>query len=238
MAAIHYFQHVPFEGPGYIGEWAAKNGHTLAGTHFYRNDSLPGLEDFDLLVIMGGPMNIYEEVEHPWLAVEKHFIKTAVEAGKGVLGICLGAQLIADVLGGRVTKNPLGEIGWMPVAFSEQALRMPLFEGFPSSPYVFQWHNDTFSQVGEGVRIIAESEVCKNQAFIYKDRVVGFQFHMECTQASVKALVENCADELTDGPYIHKSERILGDFHYLPQANRLVEGFLNRLTAVAADGKK
>jgi GMP synthase-like glutamine amidotransferase len=108
---IRYLQHVPFEGPANIGEWARKKGHILTGTHLYNNEVVPSMDQFDWLIIMGGPMNIYEEKKYPWLQSEKQFIKEAIEHRKVVLGICLGAQLITDVLGGKVTSNPEGEIG-------------------------------------------------------------------------------------------------------------------------------
>ncbi len=105
---LHYIQHVPFEGPANIQIWAENQGWQISGTHLYRLEKLPSPDEVDWLVIMGGPMNIYEEKEYPWLASEKEFIGTAIENGKIVLGICLGAQLIAGVLGGRVVRNVSG----------------------------------------------------------------------------------------------------------------------------------
>jgi GMP synthase-like glutamine amidotransferase len=226
---IHYLQHVPFEDPANIVTWARRRGYSLTGTHLYNYEALPAMEEFDLLVIMGGPMNIYQEEEYPWLAAEKKFIKAAVAAGKAIIGICLGAQLIAAVLGGKVTKNPVGEIGWLPVNFNSQALALPLFAGFPAAVRVFQWHNDTFSTLGEGCVSLAGSEACGQQAFLYKDRVVGFQFHMEGNEASIRSLLGNCAGELTDGPYIQSAEQILSGLSGLPPINALMDGFLDRL---------
>ena len=115
---LHYLQHVPFETIAGIGDWATSRGHTVSGTQLFAEEfTHPG--DFDFLVVMGGPMNIYEEAEYPWLAEEKAFIASAVEAGKLVLGVCLGAQLVADVLGGPVTPGPQPEIGWYPVELTE-----------------------------------------------------------------------------------------------------------------------
>ncbi|HBF36965.1 MAG TPA: amidotransferase, partial [Firmicutes bacterium] len=128
---IHYLQHVPFEDPANIGNWARQKGHRLTGTHLYNGEVFPTMDRFDCLIIMGGPMNIYEAEKYPWLQSEKQFIKEAIDHRKVVLGICLGAQLITDVLGGKVTKNPEGEIGWLPVSFHAAAFQSPLFKNFP-----------------------------------------------------------------------------------------------------------
>ena len=102
---IHYFQHVPFEGLGNIEDWIKSKGHTLSSTHFFKNDTLPQLSEIDWLIVMGGPMNVYEENLYPWLAAEKKFIAKAINEGLRVLGICLGAQLIAAALGAKVYPN-------------------------------------------------------------------------------------------------------------------------------------
>lgn len=147
---IHYLQHVPFEGPAGIVKWARKKGHKLTGTHLYNYEVLPHIDEFDFLVVMGGPMNIYEEGDYPWLKYEKQFIKDAIKNNKIVVGICLGAQLIADVLGGKVTKNSEREIGWLSVTFNSMASKYDFFKDFPKEFYVFQWHGDTFSTLPEG----------------------------------------------------------------------------------------
>ena len=115
---IHYLQHVPFENPGSILTWAEENNCFVSSTKLYQNDSLPGQKDFDWLVIMGGPMNIYEEKNYHWLTEEKIFIKESIAAGKIVIGLCLGGQLLADAIGGKVTANPCKEIGWFPIRLS------------------------------------------------------------------------------------------------------------------------
>lgn len=229
---IHYLQHVPFEGPANIVNWAHKRGHKLTGTHLYNYEVVPNIDQFDCLVIMGGPMNVYEEDKYPWLKYEKKFIQSVIEANKVVLGICLGAQLITDVLGGKVTKNLEGEIGWFPVNFNRKGIDSYLFKDFPETIYVFQWHNDTFSTLGSGARSIAYSKVCKNQAFIYKDRVIGFQFHMESTKSSIFSLIDNCEDEMTEGSYVQTSEKIESKMNYLKIANSLMDDFLNQLESI------
>jgi len=226
---IHYLQHVSFEHPANIIEWAHKKGHKLTGTHLYNYEAVPTMDQFDWLIIMGGPMNIYEEKKNPWLIYEKQFIKEAIESGKVVLGICLGAQLITDVLGGKVTKNPEGEIGFLPITFNDEAVKSPLFKNFPETSYVFQWHNDTFSTLGKDATCIANSKACNHQAFIYKERVIGFQFHIESTKESIMSLIDTCGDEMTGGVYVQTKEQIDAGMGFLKIANSLMDDFLNQL---------
>ena len=154
-------------------------------------------------------MNIYEEKEYPWLAAEKKFIGTAIEKGKIVLGICLGAQLIAGVLGGRVVRNRYKEIGWFPVSLRREGLESVPFRGFPNDFPAFHWHGDTFS-LPLGAAMLAESEACPAQAFSYNgDRVLALQFHLESSTDSIRALIQNCSDELVDGEYIQSADAIL-----------------------------
>jgi len=226
---IHYLQHVPFESPANIVDWAHKKGHKLTGTHLYNYEAVPSMDEFDLLIIMGGPMNIYEENNYPWLKYEKQFIKEAIKKHKVVLGICLGAQLITDVLGGKVTKNPEGEIGFLPITFNEEALKAPFFKNFPQTVNVFQWHNDTFSKLGAESTCIASSIACDHQAFIYKDKVIGFQFHMESTKESITSLINACGNEMTGGIYVQTEEQIKTKMELLNTANSLMDEFLNQL---------
>ncbi len=226
---IHYLQHVPFEGPANIAGWADRKGHSLSGTHLYNGEAAPAADQFDWLIIMGGPMNIYEEDKYPWLADEKKFIREAIDKDKAVLGICLGAQLITDVLGGRVTQNPEREIGWLPVTFHAEALKSPLFKGFPENPYVFQWHGDTFSTLGAGASCIAGSEACGHQAFIYKELVIGFQFHLESSEESIASLMSHCANEMTGGRYVQTEKQIRSGEGFLKTANSLMYDFLDKL---------
>ena len=129
---VHCLQHAAGEGIGKIGDWIRERGHALSESHLYRpGPALPEVDALDFLVIMGGGMNVYEYRNHPWLPDEKRFIERAIDGGKAVLGICLGAQLIADVLGVKVYQNAEFEIGWFPVRFNDAAHSHPLFEKFP-----------------------------------------------------------------------------------------------------------
>ncbi len=205
---IHYLQHVPFEGPAQIGEWADKRGFPLTGTFFFRKGNLPDQDDFDFLIVMGGPMGTEDVERFPWLPVEKEFIGKSIEKGKRVVGICLGAQLIAHALGAEVYPNRCKEIGWFPVTLNERGKESPLFRGTNHTFTPFHWHGDTFD-IPKGAIHIAESEGCRNQAFLFDNRVLGLQFHLETTEEAAKRLISHCEDEIVKGPFTQQREEML-----------------------------
>lgn len=226
---IHAFQHVPFEGLGHIGRWIADRGHALTLTRQYAGDPLPRLEDFDRLVIMGGPMNIYEDARYPWLAGERYLIRKAIAAGRSAVGICLGAQLLADALGSPVFACVNKEIGWWPIRLTEEGQRTSLLDGLPEAPTVFHWHGDTFDIPRDAVHL-ATSEGCPSQAFLYDNRILGLQFHLESTPETVEAIVAHCGDELVPSRFVQGEAQIraAGPAHF-PAINQLLETLLDRL---------
>ncbi len=195
---VHSLEHQSYEGPGRIADWVRARGHTLTRTALYAGELLPPPQDFDLLVVMGGSMNIYQHRDHPWLVGEKRFLAEVLAAGKPVLGICLGAQLLVDALGGKVFQNAEKEIGWWPVRVFDR--RAP-FATFPETLTVMHWHGDTFS-LPPGARTVAESAGCAQQAFVQGDHVVGLQFHLEQEPVNVAELADACAAELTPARYV------------------------------------
>lgn len=192
------FKHVPFEGPAAITDWAESRGHQLDCVNVYAGEILPGEDSYDMLLVMGGPMNIHEESRYPWLVPEKAAIRRAIDADKVVVGICLGAQLIADLLGGSVTPGEAVEIGWFAI---EKAGDCPLDLPLPDSLRVFHWHGDSFS-IPDGASPMASTRACANQAFLYRGRVLGLQCHLEATPQSMNALIEACADAIGEGTQI------------------------------------
>lgn len=225
----HYVQHVPFEGPGHFARWAQTKGYAVTSTPLWEDRSLPRTDSFDGLLVLGGPMNVYEEDRFPWLKREKEFIREAVSAGKILIGICLGAQLLSVALGGAVTPNEQREIGWGPVRLTPDGRTNHLFQGFPDQFNPFHWHGDRFS-IPEGAVHAAESEGCENQAFVFEDRVVGLQFHLETTEEGIGLLLENCGEEITPGPYVQLPSSIRGQVAHLRQAHALMTGLLDALT--------
>jgi GMP synthase-like glutamine amidotransferase len=217
---IHWLQHVPFEGLGCIEPWLAANSHTVTCTRFWAGDALPATETVDGLIIMGGPMGVYDEALYSWMAAEKAFIKKIIAQNKPVLGICLGAQLIAEVLGSSVWKNDQREIGFFPVTGDGKL--------FPAEFTPFHWHGDTFG-IPAGAKHLASSAATENQAFIYKDNVLALQFHLETTEESLMLLYENCQGEIMDGPFIQTLEKMKASLPMLGKANALMRDLLARL---------
>ncbi len=230
---IHYLQHVHFEDPANIFKWADSNDISINGTKLYKNENLPNLDSFDTLVVMGGPMGVYDEDVYPFLKDEKKFIEKAIKNEKKVLGICLGAQLIADVLGSKVYKNEEKEIGWFPVFLTEEAENSMTFKTLPKKFVAFHWHGDTFD-IPNGAKHLAYSEACKNQAFEYNNgKVVGLQFHLETTYDSAKNLIQNSEEELKEkGIFIQSKEEMLKDKKRFTDIEKILFNFLDNFNKV------
>ncbi len=206
---IHYFQHVPFEGLALIEEWTVSRNHTLTNTCFFQeNYTIPKIDEFDMLIIMGGPMSTNDEKLYPWLIEEKACVKQAIDAGKYVLGICLGAQIIAQTLGADVAPMKEKEIGWHPIAFTDQVVGHPLLSGLNYAMTVLHWHGERF-EIPTGAIQIASSEACDNQGFLYDDKVLALQFHIEMDEVAIEKIIEACAEELDDGKFMQSKEVII-----------------------------
>ncbi len=229
---IHCLQHVAFEGLGSIETWIRSNDHSLTATRLYLDEPLPTPEELDLLIVMGGPMNVDEEKTYPWLLPEKRFLAQVINKGRAVLGICLGAQLLAKVLGARVFANKHKEIGWFPVTTSEFAAGSKVFATLPPSFEAFHWHGDTFA-IPRGAVHIARSIGCENQAFIYDERIVGLQFHLETTLASAQGLIANCGNELVPGAYIQDAQAMLADRQRFMAINAHMQTLLNKISSLS-----
>jgi GMP synthase-like glutamine amidotransferase len=224
----HYFQHVPFEGLGNIEQWLIANRFEISDTQLYQTTAFPDCNELDLLVIMGGPMSVNDETEYPWLAIEKQYIRSAIENGISVLGICLGAQLMASAMGAKVYKNPAKEIGWFPV-HGITAEYLSTFN-FPVSTDVFHWHGETFELPPGAIRI-ASSDGCVNQAFQMGTSAVGLQFHLETTPDSAKEMIANGREELIPSQYVQTAEEMVavGAEKYAA-IHRLMDDLLSFLT--------
>ena len=218
---LHCLQHVPYEDMANIAVWAKEKGHTVTKTLLFKGEDLPLLGSFDWLVIMGGSMGANDVAQYPWLAREKKFIRQAVASGKIVLGICLGAQLISDALGGKVTKNPQQEIGWYPVTLTAEAESSPIFKAMPLKFLAFHWHGDTFSIPPHGGRKLAYSDACENQAFEI-GRAIGLQFHLEFSKESIENLIKHCGSELVSGPHVQDTTALRTGMNNLSETNRLM----------------
>jgi GMP synthase-like glutamine amidotransferase len=225
---IHYFQHVSHEGLGSIEEWASSSGHSLTSTRFFESARVPEISDIDWLIVMGGPMSVYDEEQFPWLVDEKKFIRQAFDAGKTVLGICLGSQLISAALGARVYKNDEKEIGWFDVELTCFAKSNNLFFDMEDRTKVFHWHGDTFD-LPENAIHLAFSARCKNQAYIYNNKVLALQFHLEPTLYSLKQMIENGRKELMSGKYVQTEKEILINKQLIESNRKILFKLLDRL---------
>lgn len=225
---IHYLQHVPFEGLGSMQAYFSECGYPVSVTRQHLGEQLPDVDELDWLIIMGGPMGVGDSDEYDWLTEECSFIRSSIDAGKVVLGICLGAQLIATALGGEVTRNACPEIGWFPVTPSEDADRTLIGDLFDSAPEVFHWHGDTFS-LPAGTSQLLESEACKNQAFTLDNRVVGLQFHLETTPDSARALIDNCGKALEASRFVQTPDEIMGTQKKFEGINTRMRAILHRI---------
>ncbi|HTJ11647.1 MAG TPA: type 1 glutamine amidotransferase [Dinghuibacter sp.] len=225
---VHYLQHVSFESPGFILSWLQTHGHAVTATPLFQPDArIPPVEDIDALVIMGGPMGIYDERDHPWLTREKAFLRDCLAADKHILGVCLGAQLLADALGARVHRAPHKEIGWFPVhpmPAVAKGTTMPswLPSLFRDHPTVFHWHGDQFD-IPPGAADCLRTDANSCQAFQWNARVVGLQFHPEVTPALLDDMLTHGAAELAEtGPYIQTPGAIRAGAEHIDECNRLM----------------
>lgn len=228
---IHYLQHVPFENLGYIRQWIDGAGYEITATRFFNDEPLPEIHSFDWLIVMGGPMSVHDEDRYPWLRPEKAFIQEAIDKDKTVLGICLGAQLMAEAIGSSVVKAVQREIGWFPVRKNAANDSDGIFETMPDSQTVFHWHGETFD-IPDGAVCLASSQSCRNQAFVYEKRVLGLQFHLEMTSDGVAQLIRNCAEDILPGPYVQTIEDMLYEWDYYETNQQILSAILGTLDGI------
>ncbi|WP_239256959.1 type 1 glutamine amidotransferase [Listeria ilorinensis] len=209
---IDCLQHVAFENPGLIGDWCKERGYALQVHRLDLGEAVPSAEEVDFLVVLGGPMNIYDDWEP--LEEERRLIRALHQRKKPIFGVCLGAQQIAAALGGQVVPNPVKEVGFFPI---QTTTAIPAMADFPNELTVFHWHGDTFI-LPEGAQRIFSSVGCSNQGFFVEPNLIGLQFHFETKQENVAAIVQHDAAYITDGPYVQTREAI--EQTVIPTENR------------------
>lgn len=219
---IHVLQHVEFEGPAAIEDWACQFGYSVSCSRLDKGEALPDLAAFDLLVVMGGPMSVNDEDRHPWLKEEKALVRKSIESGRAILGVCLGAQMIASAMGARVYRGREKEIGWFPVRRVTASGAGALF---PEMFTPLHWHGETFDLPNGAVRL-AETDAVPNQAFELGS-AIGLQFHLEATAESVQKMMDNAGEEIESGkPFQQPAQEILAR---TTQASVNAQGILYRL---------
>jgi len=228
MKRIHVLQHMEFETPGCIMDWIKSKSYCCTVTELYADCEYPEISEIDWLIIMGGSMSVHDYEDFPWLAGEKKFIADAVRAGKIIIGICLGSQLIAEVLGSRVYKNIVKEIGWFPVKVFRSGYSSKLFKSFSDTETVFHWHGDTFD-MPDGAHHLFTSEACINQCFIYNERVIGLQFHIEVTEELLEDMIAEGTGEIVSSQYIQNEAQLKAGASNIKRNNELMYSLLDEL---------
>jgi len=204
---LHTLRHVPYEGLGNVGTWATAADWSITETRVWETAEFPEPHAFDLLVVLGGPMGVCDCPASPWMGAEMAYLERVIEASRPTLAICLGAQMIAAVLGAEVRRQPHPEIGWHrvePTAAGRGSVLEPFFA--PGTP-VMQWHYDTFALPADACHL-SRSAACENQAFSFGERVLALQFHPEMTQPEVATVVQRDGP-LPTGPHCQTAGEIL-----------------------------
>lgn len=205
---VHVLQHVGSEGVGSMKEWFHHKGAEITCTRVDLNQTLPDINDIDWLVIMGGPMSVYEEDKYPWLKAEKHFIRKAIESNKRVLGICLGGQLIANAMGAKVYANTQQEIGWFPIKKTNE-----IASWFSSDKTLLCWHGDCFD-LPESAISFATSDITTHQGFCLSPRVWALQFHIEAKQGTTEVFYRVTGSCLPKGDYVQSLDELASSKHF------------------------
>lgn len=232
---IHFIIHEHFEAPGAYEIWGKSRGCSLSYTRVYQDEPLPEeLESTDMLIIMGGPQSPATTLkECPWFdaQAEMRLIGRAIEAGKTVIGVCLGSQLIGEALGAAFCHSPEKEIGKFPVRLTNAGKTNPLFENFGGGLDVGHWHNDMPGLTPQA-KVLAYSEGCPRQIVQYGERVYGFQCHMELTSEVVELLIEHSQNDLRragEFRFVETAEKLRS--HDYREMNQVLFSFLDKLTA-------
>jgi GMP synthase (glutamine-hydrolysing) len=207
---IQYILHADFELPGIIETWAKQNQCIENFCRPFAKEKLPQAEDFDLLIIMGGPQSPLGMQEAPYLRDEISLIKRALHLKKPILGFCLGAQLIGEALGARTERSPYKEVGVFPIQLTEEANKDPLLESLPARFSVMHWHNDMPGLTSDA-KVLAFSEGCPRQIVRYLPFVYGFQCHPEMTRQNIESIIQHCPDDLVSGLFVQSAEELLSN---------------------------
>jgi len=223
---LHSIHHVSFEGLGRIADWADCRGWARSATWQHRGDPLPNLEDVDLLCVIGGPMSVGDEHLFPWLAPEKALIQDALARNIPTIGVCLGAQLIAELSGAPVAPMPYKEIGWYDIHKLESACPLSWMRKIPDTLKVLHWHGDQFG-IPAGAIPLWASEACPDQGFVLGS-ALALQFHLELSHENLALLVEHARDELlSQSPSIQSESQILDKSHSFDQTANVLYSLLD-----------
>lgn len=209
MPIAYALQHIESEEMGHTEEWLRQNNYDIHRVRLYQGDELPDPKKVDYVIGLGGPMSVNGTAEYPWLTKEIDFLRAVLQRPIPVLGICLGAQLLAKAKYASIVKAQEQEIGWYPIQSYKNTRRAIPGFSFPDTMTVLHWHGETF-ELPKDSTLLASSEACTNQAFVLKPYQVGLQFHLEADLDSVRTMLEHSQGEMANtGPYTQSSQSLL-----------------------------
>lgn len=200
--------HSDFETPGVIEDWAVASNHSFLICKPYQGESCLQQEEFDLLIIMGGPQSPLEIDKAPYLKDEIALIQRSISQDKVIIGFCLGAQLIGEALGAKTENSPYKEVGVFPITLTDEGLIDPLLQGFPKEFLVIHWHND-MPGLTPTSEILAHSKGCPRQIIRYAPKIVGFQCHLEITLEGMEITIKACPHDLRPSPFTQSEQELL-----------------------------
>ncbi|MEI6090060.1 MAG: type 1 glutamine amidotransferase [bacterium] len=227
---VQILQHISVKPPDSILDWLAEKNYDYKINYIKRGDPLPDEKDTQFLIVLGGALNVNDEVANPWLSAEKAFVKKIIFSDKPVLGICLGAQIIARALDWKVEKNVKPEMGWFDVVLTEEGTEEPLFMGIPSKFTPLHWHNDII-RLQEDVKTLAISVATKIQAFRYRN-ALALQFHLEQTNESLDRLLERAENIIKEDTFVQSTRTIKENYSNIAKSSEYLKIILNNIIRI------
>lgn len=228
-------QHAPHEHPAALRRALESQGIRTLWIHPYRGEHYPAVTEIEGMVSLGGPMGANDQTLHPWINAECELLKACALGQKPVVGICLGAQMMAKALGGSVEPNPVAEVGWFPIALNKEGQSDPIAGAAGAGPTVYHWHGDTF-HLPEGAVLLGNSKACARQAYRFGDQAYGFQFHPEADHQLVLEwlAIEGIEEEIRETQEIHGTTTVQDAQTQRHQALRGEKGSLKITAAIGA----
>jgi GMP synthase-like glutamine amidotransferase len=224
---VQILQHISVKPPGTILDWLAEKNYDYKINYIKHGDPLPDENDTDFLIVLGGALNVNNEAANPWLNSEIAYVKNIIDADKPVLGICLGAQIIARALGMKVEKNEKSEIGWFEVVLTDEGIEEPFLKGVPTKFTPLNWHNDII-RLKSGLKTLAKSQATNVQAFRFKN-ALALQFHLEQTNESLDRMLEKVENIIKVDTFVQSARTIKQNSANIAESSEYLKIILNNI---------